>query len=121
MDLTGYGYRRGALRQDVPQITTSERLKPGPRSAELTGEALRFLVKLDRKVRLDELPSRFPRVLNQIAQVWDNPQQAARYFDDLLLYSRGVRQGFPHSVVSEIASLRQYHLGRMFPKRVHPW
>jgi len=121
MDLTGYGYRRSPLRQQVPQITTSRALEPVPRSAELTGEALRFLVKLDRKVRLDELATRFPRVLNRIAQVWDNPQQAARYFDDLLLYSRGVRQGFPHAVVSEIASLHQYHLERTFPKRVDPW
>src|SRR6516162_9941724 len=42
MDLTGYGYRRSCLRQQALQVTTSRALKPAPRSAELTGEALRF-------------------------------------------------------------------------------
>jgi len=38
-----------------------------------------------------------------------------------LLYSRGVRQGFPQGVVTEIASLHQHHLRRMFPKHIDPW
>jgi hypothetical protein len=121
MDLTGYGYKRSTLRQHIPQVATSEAPKPGPCSAQLTGEALRLLVKLDARVRLEELPARFPRVLNRIAEVWQNPQQADRYFDELLLYSRGVRQGFPPCVITEIASLHHHHLTRMFPKRVDPW
>ena len=119
MDLTGYGYRRNSLRQEVPQVTTSTTGQAS--SAQLTGEALRLLVRLDAKVRLDDLPTRFPRVLNRIAELWDKPLRADRYFDELLLYSRGVRQGFPQCVVTEIASLHQYHLRRMFPKRVDPW
>jgi len=121
MDLTGYGYRRSNLRQQVPQVTTSTTRKPTPSSVQLTGEALRLLVRLDAKVRLEELPSRFPRVLNRIAEIWDRPQRADRYFDELLLYSRGVRQGFPQCVITEIASLHQFHLRRLFPKRVDPW
>jgi hypothetical protein len=121
MDLTGYGWRRSNLRQQLPQVTTSTTREPAPSCAQLTGEALRLLVRLDTKVRLEELPARFPRVLNRIAEVWDKPQRADRYFDELLLYSRGVRQGFPQGVVTEIASLHQYHLRRMFPKRVDPW
>lgn len=121
MDLTSYGYRRSTLRQHVPHVTTSRRPKPDACSVPLTGEALRLLVGLDGKVKLEELPTRFPRVLNRIAEVWHNPQQADRYFDELLLYSRGVRQGFPRSVVTEIASLHHLHLRRVFPKRVDPW
>jgi hypothetical protein len=121
MDLTGYGYRRSALRQQIPQVTTSGAAHPMQPSVQLTGEALRLLVKLDAKVRLRELPARFPRVLNRIAELWHNPQQADRYFDELLLYSRGVRQGFPPCVITEIASLHHHHLTRMFPKRVDPW
>ena len=121
MDLTGYGYRRSALRQHVPQVTTSGRLKPEACSAPLIGEALRLLVKLDATVRLEALSSRFPRVLNRIAEVWDKPEQVDRCFDELLLHSRGVRQGFPPAVISEIASLRHYHLTRIYPKRSDPW
>jgi hypothetical protein len=121
MDLTGYGYRRTTLRQQIPQVTTSAALAPAQPSAQLTGEALRLLVKLDAKVGLRELSTRFPRVLNRIAEVWNKPQQADRCFDELLLFSRGMRQGFPQSVISEITSLRHYHLTRMFPKRVDRW
>jgi hypothetical protein len=60
-------------------------------------------------------------VLNRIAEVWNKPEQADRCFDELLLHSRGVRQGFPQAVIGEIASLRHYHLTRMFPKRADPW
>jgi hypothetical protein len=120
MDLTGYGYRRGALRQQIPQVTTrATHTAPHP-SAQLSGEASRLLVKLDTKVGLHELSARFPRVLNRIADVWSKPQQADRCFDELLLHSRGVRQGFPQAVISEIASLRHYYLTRMIPKLVDP-
>jgi len=68
MDLTGYGYRCTAPRQQVPQVATEVTPRTSQSSsAHLTGEALRFLVKLDAKVPLHELSARFPRVLNRIA------------------------------------------------------
>jgi len=120
MDLTGYGYRRSVLRQQIPQVTTRATPTTPHPSAQLSGEALRLLVKLDTKVGLHELSARFPRVLNRIADVWCKPQQADRCFGELLLHSRGVRQGFPQAVISEIASLRYYYLTSMFPRRVDP-
>ena len=121
MDLSGYGYRRSALRQQIPQVTTGPTLPATQPSAQLSGEALRLLVKLDAKGDLQELSARFPRVLNRIADVWSKPQQADRCFDDPLPHSRGVRQGFPPVVICEIASLRHYYLTRVFPRRVDPW
>jgi hypothetical protein len=121
MDLTGYGYRRSALRQQIPQVTTRAVSPATQPSTQLSGEAVRLLVKLDAKVGLQELSAQFPRVLNRIADAWYKPQQADRCFDELLLHSRGVRQGFPQAVISEIASLRHYYLTCMFPRRVDPW
>jgi hypothetical protein len=121
MDLTGYGYRRTVIRQQIPQVTSSTAPDPSQPSAQLSGEAPRLLVKLDAKVGLQELGARFPRVLNRIAEVWNKPQQANRCFDELLLHSRGMRQGFPQAVISEIASLRHYYLTSAFPRRVDPW
>ena len=121
MDLTGYGYQRSALRQQFPQVTTGPTPPATQPSAQLSGEALRLLVKLDAKVDLQELSARFPQVLNRIADVWSKPQQADRCFDELLLHSRGMRQGFPQLVICEIASLRHYYLTRVFPRRVDPW
>src|SRR5262245_20854008 len=108
MDLTGYGSRRSRLSQPAAQVTIGAVPAQAQPSALLTGEALRLLVKLSATVGLRELSERFPRVLNRIAELWSKPQQADRYFDELLLYSRGVRQGFPQSVLSEITSLRHY-------------
>jgi len=121
MDLTGYGYLRGALRQQLPRVTTEATAPMAQATGELSGQALRLLVKLDAKVGVDQLSARFPRVLNRIADAWSNPQQADRCFDDLLLYSRGVRQGFPREVISEIASLRHYYVACMLPRAVDPW
>lgn len=121
MDLTGYGYRRSALRQQIPQVTTGAVSTAAQPSGQLSGDALRLLVKLDAKVGLQELSAQFPRVLNRIADAWCKPQQADRCFEELLLHSRGVRQGFPQSVISEIASLRHYYFTCMFPRRVDPW
>jgi len=69
MDLTGYGYRRSAPRQEIPQVTISTTQKPPSRSPELTGEALRLLIKVDKKVGLQALSLQFPDVLNRIANV----------------------------------------------------
>jgi hypothetical protein len=121
MDLTGYGYRRSALRQEIPEVTTSAVQKSEASSAELSGEAVRLLIQVNTKVGLQELSARFPDVLNRIADVWRSPLRAERCFDDLLLDSRGTRQGFPQPVLSEIASLRHYYLTRVFPKRIDPW
>jgi hypothetical protein len=120
MDLTVYGSRRSPLRQQIPQVTTRATPAAPRPSAQLSGEALRLRLKLDARVDLYELSAQFPRVLNRIAEVWSNPQQADRCFDELLLHSRGVRQGFPPAVISEIASIRRYYLTCMFPKLVDP-
>jgi hypothetical protein len=117
----GYGYRRSVLRQEIPEVTASKVQESAAHSAELTGDALRLLIKVDTKVGLQELSVRFPSVLNRIADVWASPVRAERCFDDLLLDSRGTRQGFPQAVISEIASLRHYYLTRVFPKRIDPW
>jgi hypothetical protein len=98
------------LRQEIPEVATGATQKPPSRSPELTGEALRLLIKVDKKVGLQELSLRFPDVLNRIADVWSSSGRAERCFDDLLLDARGTRQGFPQSVISEIASLWHYYL-----------
>jgi hypothetical protein len=120
MDLTGYANPRRYKRQDSVASAPSSQPRPAP-SSELTGEALRLLVKLDARVVLHDLPTRFPRVLNKVAAAWSRPAQADRCFDELLMDARGARQGFPLSVVSELTTLRHYYLTHVFPKKNDPW
>jgi len=119
MDLTGYGYKRGQQTKSATSAASAAFALNG--GAELSGEALRLLVALDTKVALQELPARFPRILNWIATVWPRPSEAERYFDDLLLDERGSRNGFSQPVISELTALRHYYLSRVFPKKRDPW
>lgn len=120
MDLTGYADPRRYKRPDPVASEQSSQPRSAP-SAELTGEALRLLVKLGTRVPLHDLPTRFPRVLNKVASAWSRPADAERCFDELLMNTRGARQGFPLSVVSELTTLRHYYLTHVFPKRNDPW
>ena len=115
MDLTGYGYRR------QKQAAIEHTLSGSELSPELSEAALRLLARLETKVALRETAARFPRVLNQIAAVWDRPWEANRCLDELVFDARGTRQGFPPSVVSEIASLQLFYTTRVFPRKADPW
>jgi hypothetical protein len=53
------------------------------------------------------LEQQFLRVLNRIVDLWNSPEIDA-YFTDLLIDSRGNRQGFPPEIVSELFVLSQF-------------
>jgi hypothetical protein len=78
--------------------------------AILSDHAVGFLQALPHEMRLPELRRAFPRILNHIAALWDDPRALHRYFDTLLIDTRGSRQGFSFGVVAELSELRAYHL-----------
>jgi hypothetical protein len=51
----------------------------------------------------------YPRIAERLKQLWGTPQ-CDRYLDDLLIDSRGNRQGFPPPVVSALLTLSEEHL-----------
>jgi hypothetical protein len=61
-------------------------------------EARALLQSIDNRFLPIHLACRFPRVLNQIARLWNRPARLDDYFDDLLIDRRGGRQGFPFAV-----------------------
>jgi hypothetical protein len=79
------------------------------------------MASLSKRLSMTQLAGQYPRVLNRIAAVWRRQAEADRCFDELLLDARRTRQGFPQSVVYEIAALRHYHTTHVFPKHVDPW
>jgi hypothetical protein len=78
--------------------------------AMLSDHAVGLLQALPHEMRLPELRRAFPRILNHIAALWDDPRALHRYFDTLLIDTRGSRQGFSFGVVAELSELRAYHL-----------
>ena len=79
--------------------------------AQLTKEATALLASLDDGVRPKELASRYPRIVNKIARDWRLPSQLDRYFQELLMDTRGNRQGFPLKIVMELSTLREHYTG----------
>jgi hypothetical protein len=131
MDFSGYGYRRAqrgaGSTSDNGRVTSNNAASASTATtvsgstSELSAEAVRLLASLSKRVSTTELAAKYPRVLNRIAAVWHKRAEADRCFDELLLDLRLTRQGFPQSVVYEIASLRHYHVTHVFPKHVDPW
>jgi hypothetical protein len=83
------------------------------------GEA--FLASLDETVRPAQLAVRYPRIVNKMAQLWRQPRQMDRYLDELLMDTRGKRQGFPLQVLGELVALKEHYLTVAFPRRTDVW
>ena len=66
------------------------------------------------------LMSRYPRIANLLAVLWQDPNSLRRYMDDLLVDKRGNRQGFPLDVLREIFDLRAYY-DELHPPTLRPW
>jgi len=79
--------------------------------SQLTKESTALLASLDDGVRPKELASRYPRIVNKIARDWRMPSQLDRYFQELLMDTRGNRQGFPLKIVMELSTLREHYTG----------
>jgi len=79
--------------------------------SQLTVESTALLASLDDGVRPKELASRYPRIVNKIARDWRVPSQLDRYFQELLMDTRGNRQGFPLKIVMELSTLREHYTG----------
>jgi hypothetical protein len=76
----------------------------------LTGTALDWLIKLPAELRPRQLSESYPRVVNLIAEYWGHPERRIEVLDELLIDSRGKRQGFPPAETHELRNLRK-HLG----------
>ena len=66
------------------------------------------------------LLAKFPRIGNLLAVLWDDPNSARRYLDDLLVDKRGNRQGFPLDILRELLALRTYY-DHLHPESSRPW
>lgn len=122
MDLTGYGYRRAKQSQAAGNGTQGRFDSPVKElSQELTDGAMRLMARLETKVVLREVPAKFPRVLNQLAAVWDKPAEANRCFEALLFDARRTRQGSRHRSRAKSLHFGFSYITRVFPQKTDPW
>lgn len=64
-----------------------------------------------------QLAQRFPRIVNQLARLWDQPPACLAYLASLREDRRGGRRGFPAPIVDEIHALSAWYAQRHAP---HP-
>jgi hypothetical protein len=79
--------------------------------SQLTAEGKSLMASLEETVKPKELATRYPRIVNRIAREWRAPAALDRYFEELLMDTRGNRQGFPLKIVMELSTLRELYTG----------
>jgi hypothetical protein len=81
---------------------------PLPTDRALGGRAIDWLLSLPASVRPQHLSSRFPRIANALAELWDDPEERRTSLDKLLGDGRKGRKGFPPEVHHELTALRDW-------------
>ena len=72
--------------------------------------SLKWLKSLPEDARPVALATRYARIVNILAQQWNDPPACGAYFDSLLVDRRGNRQGFPPAVQADIRTLLEYFI-----------
>ncbi|MEO7031323.1 MAG: hypothetical protein ABI351_05185 [Herbaspirillum sp.] len=80
-------------------------------SIKLTDFTVRWLFQQSKEHLPKMLAREYPRIVNQIADLWERPDTCIRYLDDLLIDQRGTRQGFPLRIVQELTRMRTFLVG----------
>jgi len=79
-----------------------------PTDRALTGKAIDWLMALPTALRPQLLSRQFPRIVNALAEVWQEPELCQAAFDRLLRDERKGRKGFPGAVHDELVALRNW-------------
>jgi hypothetical protein len=94
---------------------------PSKDDLELNAEGRTLLDSLEPALRPSELAAIFPRIVNQMARLWRRPREMDKYFDGLLVDTRGNRHGFPLKVLMELITLKEHYQTTAFPTDECMW
>ena len=84
------------------------RLRKAQPLERLVPASVTWLTDLPADVRPAGLAAKYPRIVNLIAQEWQDYKACSAYLDELLAGRRAERQGFPINVRWEIWTLRKF-------------
>ena len=86
----------------------------------LLDTTLTWMARLPKDVRPMVLAGRFPRIANNIADLWRRVARCEEYLDTLVVDRRGNRTGFPPDVAQELNNLRGFY-GELHPAGRSGW
>jgi hypothetical protein len=72
----------------------------------LLDTTLTWMARLPKDLRPMVLATRYPRIANNIADIWRRVARCEEYLDTLVVDRRGNRAGFPPDVARELNNLR---------------
>jgi len=75
----------------------------------LLNTTLTWMARLPKGVRPMVLAARYPRIANNIADLWRRVARCEEYLDALVVDRRGNRTGFPPDVAMELNNLRGFY------------
>ena len=75
----------------------------------LLDTTLTWMARLPKDVRPMVLAARYPRIANNIANLWRRVARCEEYLDTLVVDRRGNRAGFPPDVAQELTNLRGFY------------
>lgn len=108
----------GSLKDGLPGVKFSPEW---PEDKVLNMEAESLINSLPEEVRPVQLPEKFPRICNRIAELWADPEYAIPLFDDLLIDNRGGRNGFPLAIILEISKLKEHFMASYALHNLDVW
>jgi hypothetical protein len=71
---------------------------------------VRWIASLPLELRPTAIGKTFPRIANELATLWNRPDEFTAYLKELLVDRRGGRRGFPIAVARELHALRAYYI-----------
>jgi hypothetical protein len=97
-----------AMQQTTPGFWDQKRRGALPSDRALTGTAMDWVVALPVPIRPHTTCEQFPRVVNAIAESWDDVPLCMRVLDHMINDYRGGRRGFPATVQAELSMLMRH-------------
>lgn len=73
---------------------------------QLPAHTVQWIVSLPAAARPLHLFMHYPKLGNKLAMLWENTGDAQRFFDEMLMDTRGTRQGFPKEVFDDLMRLQ---------------
>jgi hypothetical protein len=96
------------------------RARTQPNDNVLLNTTVTWLARLPNDVRPMVLAGRYPRIANNISNIWRRVARCEEYLDALVVDGRGNRKGFPPDVAQELNNLRGYY-AELHPANCSGW
>ncbi len=94
----------------LPPVQNLARLRKATPIEYLLPASLTWFETLPPAVRPVLLAKQYARIVNLIAQQWNDENACTAYFNELLKGRRSNRQGFPADVRRELWTLREHYM-----------